>query len=321
MKESFHASQTISKTELKALMIRSDGPALRRFALQYLLYVGAALSLILGPVWHLPIWSQLIAGCIFTLLTMAMFAISHETSHNTAFHSRALNRWVLGLAGIPIYYTPTGFREFHFAHHRFTHDSKQDPEISVGGKPGLDWGSNILFYLVYVSGLPLLLFKCSWLMAAALSFLPGVWSHFLVFIPAHARQRQTWEARGALLLHLTWILAGLLFLPGLLYLLLAQWLGHSLLSFYLLTEHTGLPESGSILGRTRTTQTTALLKWLMWNMPYHAEHHAYPAIPWHALPKTHSLIKSELKASEKGYLHFHWRVLSRLLRGKVFREN
>ena len=34
---------------------------------------------------------------------------------------------------------------------------------------------------------------------------------------------------------------------------------------------------------------------LAWNMPYHAEHHAFPAVPFHNLPAVNRLIAPRLK--------------------------
>jgi len=39
-------------------------------------------------------------------------------------------------------------------------------------------------------------------------------------------------------------------------------------------------------------------------MPYHAEHHAYPAIPFHQLPNFHEVAKTHLKTTENGYIQF-----------------
>jgi len=39
-----------------------------------------------------------------------------------------------------------------------------------------------------------------------------------------------------------------------------------------------------------------------WNMPYHAEHHAYPAVPFHALPRLHQGIREKIANVEPGYV-------------------
>jgi fatty acid desaturase len=64
---------------------------------------------------------------------------------------------------------------------------------------------------------------------------------------------------------------------------------------------------------TRTTFTTALVRFLAWNMPYHVEHHVYPAVPFHNLPALHHLIRDELRVTAKGYAAFTRDYLSRRL--------
>ena len=41
---------------------------------------------------------------------------------------------------------------------------------------------------------------------------------------------------------------------------------------------------------TRTVYMNPLLRLLYWNMNYHVEHHMYPTVPFHALPRLHELI-------------------------------
>ena len=40
----------------------------------------------------------------------------------------------------------------------------------------------------------------------------------------------------------------------------------------------------------------------MWNMPYHAEHHLYPSIPFHHLPALHLKLRRQLKNVAPGYV-------------------
>ena len=50
--------------------------------------------------------------------------------------------------------------------------------------------------------------------------------------------------------------------------------------------------SVSCIPEASTTLTSGLVRLLMWNMPYHAEHHLYPSIPFHRLADAHALIGS-----------------------------
>jgi fatty acid desaturase len=48
-------------------------------------------------------------------------------------------------------------------------------------------------------------------------------------------------------------------------------------------------------------------------MPYHAEHHAYPSVPFHALPGLHHLVAARIVHHAQGYhraVPAAWRALS-----------
>jgi fatty acid desaturase len=67
-----------------------------------------------------------------------------------------------------------------------------------------------------------------------------------------------------------------------------------------------------MLENTRTTFTNAVVRFIAWNMPFHAEHHAYPSVPFHRLPDFHEIVRQHLKTTERGYARFHGRYASTL---------
>ena len=84
---------------------------------------------------------------------------------------------------------------------------------------------------------------------------------------------------------------------------IAPWiLGQAFLRPYLLAEHTGCGATRDCLENTRTTLSVTLVRLFAWNMPYHAEHHAYPAIPFHALPRLHAILRCRIEHVEPGYV-------------------
>jgi fatty acid desaturase len=52
----------------------------------------------------------------------------------------------------------------------------------------------------------------------------------------------------------------------------------------------------------------------MWNMPFHAEHHMYPSIPFHRLPAAHAAIRSRLGSLQPGYVRWNIDFIRNLLR-------
>ena len=52
---------------------------------------------------------------------------------------------------------------------------------------------------------------------------------------------------------------------------------------------------------------------IAWQMPYHAEHHLFPNVPFHALPAVHALVADRVVVEPRGYLAGQRRIIRRLL--------
>jgi fatty acid desaturase len=91
-------------------------------------------------------------------------------------------------------------------------------------------------------------------------------------------------------------------------------LGQPFLRLFLLAEHTGCAFDDDMLANTRTTYTNAAVLFLTWRMPYHAEHHSFPSVPFHALARVNALLPAENRVTAPGYVALHralWRQLRR----------
>ena len=100
----------------------------------------------------------------------------------------------------------------------------------------------------------------------------------------------------------------------LVYWLLPMILGQPVLRAITLAEHTGCSQDTNGLTNTRTTLTSWPVRFLMWNMPYHAEHHLYPSVPFHALPLTHTRLRERLAHLDHGYIAVNQAILRRVWR-------
>jgi fatty acid desaturase len=110
--------------------------------------------------------------------------------------------------------------------------------------------------------------------------------------------------RGQVALYLL-IAGGAIFYQStapLVYWILPVLLGQPLIRFILIAEHTGCNEESNGLTNTRTTLTSWPVRLLMWNMPFHAEHHLYPSIPFYVLPDAHMRIRARLMHLDDGYI-------------------
>ncbi|CCE03858.1 fatty acid desaturase [Bradyrhizobium sp. STM 3809] len=241
-----------------------------------------------GVGWALPL--MLLQGVLVAFLFMAM----HETAHKTAFASPALNIVVGYVSGFLIAWPYEYYCLFHWEHHRHTQDPARDPELIVGPRPRTETQLAIAY-----TGLLQLIGRLRLLVRHAVT---GTVT--FSWVPARRRATVVREARLYLAGYALALFASLMLHSAL---LLWVWvlplmLGQLVLRPYLYAEHTGCDHTRSAFENTRTTFTTRLVHWLAWNMPYHAEHHAYPAVPFHALPKLHAIVDGEIKYRGEGYV-------------------
>jgi Na(+)-translocating NADH:ubiquinone oxidoreductase F subunit len=71
--------------------------------------------------------------------------------------------------------------------------------------------------------------------------------------------------------------------------------GTWLMPIYGYTQHAGLAEN--VLDHRlncRTVYMNPINRYLYWNMNYHVEHHMFPLVPYHALPKLHEAVKHDM---------------------------
>jgi len=287
---------------LKALAVRRNGPALRRTVGHF-----GAIALTSVLLWSLRHtgWAVALIAVQGYLLAF-LFTAEHETAHQTAFRTRWLNYLVGHVSGLMILLPYEYYRAFHWDHHRYTQDPARDPELQLTVPRGR-WG-----VLLFWSGLPI------WWGRLTLLVRHGLLGRVNVpWVPETKKPLIVREARGYLLAYAT--IASASVATGS---TAALWLwitpvivGQWFLRPYQLAEHTGCDHSRNMLANSRTTYTNAFIRYFAWNMPYHAEHHAYPAVPFHALPDLHAHTKPHVKHTENGYLAATATVVRRLRQG------
>ena len=260
-------------TEIEGLTGRSNRTGLLRLGAHagLLLGTGVAIRLTTGSIWVAP------ALLAHGIVLVALFAGLHESVHRTAFSSRRLSDAVAATIGFLQLLPARHFRLFHLAHHRFTGNPAHDPEL-VTPRP-----ASLPRYVRHVSG-------CDhWAQRFG-----ELWRHArgrvsAPYVPEVQRGRIVREARWHAATYLM-IAAGAVatgWTAPVLYWWLPLLVGQPWLRLVLLAEHSGCPDVPDMLENTRTTLTAAPVRFLMWNMPYHAEHHAWTGVPFHALPLLH----------------------------------
>ena len=271
-----------------AFQEKSDLPGLIRLSAHWGLIVLIGWLIAIGA----PGWQALMI--VQGVQIIFCFTLLHETTHKTPFASLWLNEAVMHVCGFLVLLPPEWFRYFHFAHHRYTNDPERDPELA--GEKARTWAG----YLWRITGLPVWREHLAQIVKNALGRADDD------FLPAGRRARVKAEARVMVALYLGVLTALAMGQTWLFW----CWLGPALLGqpflrLYLMAEHGRCPPVANMLENTRTTFTSRLVRWIAWNMPYHAEHHAWPTVPFHKLPALHALTKPHLKKTSDGYLAFH----------------
>jgi fatty acid desaturase len=283
------ARRILPPDELKALAARADAPGLVRTGIHAsAIAAGAALVwATLGTWWVWP------AMFIHGLTLVTLFAPLHESVHYTAFRSRRLADAVGWVSGAAIGWNAPYYRYFHLAHHRYTQDPVRDPELAV--PPPTGWPS----FLVRLSG------WTHWKNRALelWDIGRGELGPRADWVPASAHAAVVRSVRLQIVVYggiaAVSIAAGSL--AALWYWILPVVLAQPALRAWLVCEHTLCPETDDPLVNTRTTLVPAAMRLLMWNMPFHAEHHLYPQIPFHALPAAHAKLRAHFAHVVTGY--------------------
>lgn len=294
--------ETSPSLALGELARRSDARGLRRLLAHFasVAACGAGYHYVLSLGVPVPVSALAAVPLGFTLVTF--FAAMHEGVHRTAFATRWLNDAVAWLSGLLSFYNSTFYRPYHGWHHRFTQLEGQDPELD-DPKP-----KDLASYLLELSAIPWWLGKLKTYFRLALGRTASYPFLSERIAPAVVR-----SVRLQMLVY--GLAAGLSLAAGrplfFVYWLAPVALAQPLLRAILLAEHVGCSNDGNPLTNTRTTYTLGVVRLLMWEMPYHAEHHRYPALPFFALKAAHVGLEPSLShVARHGYLGVHKRLLA-----------
>jgi len=298
----------VPRKVMKELMQRRDGPALRDTALWLGLLVvsGAGGVATWGTWWAVPFF--VVYGVLYGSACDSRW---HECGHGTAFRTSWMNDVVYHIASFMVMRNPVSWRWSHARHHTDTIIVGRDPEIGH--------------------------FRPPQLLATALHFvgIPDIWLHFRVlagnaagiitpdeadYIPQSERPKAIFAARLHVAIYaaaVVWALASWSLLPLMLIggpRIFGAW--HMVMTG--LIQHGGLAED--VLDHrlnSRTVYMNPASRWIYWNMNYHIEHHMFPMVPYHALPRLHALIKDDLPTPDPSILAAYRGMIATLWRQRT----
>lgn len=304
-------TRALTPAQLKDLSVRANLPGLIRSISHYALIalVGTLIWQVAtryGAMWAIPL--IIIQGYLIAFLFMAV----HEAAHKTVFTSRRLNEILGHVSSLMIVLPYEHYALFHWDHHRFTQDPDRDPELVTATIPSSDTKLAIAY-----TGIVQLTNRIRLLVRRALTG-----QAVAPWIPESKQGMVVREARIYALVYLALLIASIALCSTMLLWcwLVPLYVGQLFLRPYLYAEHTGCERTRSAYENTRTTYTDALTKWFTWNMPFHVEHHAYPSVPFHALPKLNAIIDERIAHRGQGYravTRETWRWFRRARQGGI----
>ena len=295
----------VPRSAMKELMRRRDDVAIRDTVLWYALILAAGMLafFLLGTYWAIPAF--LLYGTLYAGPADSRW---HEAGHGTAFKSRWMNELLYQLASFQVMRRPTVWRWSHARHHTDTLVRGRDLEIQA------QLPINPLGLAADFVGLKLapreflkaLVNATGHLAAEEKTFIPeSEW-------PKAITQARAWVLVYALLGALCFHLGSLV---PFLFIGLPSIYGAWLYNFFGLPQHACLPEN--VLDHRlncRTVMMNPAFRFLYWNMNYHVEHHMFPMVPYHALPRLYETVKDDCPPAYANTWAAYREILPALLR-------
>ena len=294
----------LTRRELKAFMARSNSHAFTRLGIwTVILMISSSLILLTYESWWI-----FLAMFIQGIIIVHHFSLQHECVHYTAFKTRKLNDIFGMLCGISIILPNQQFRYEHCDHHTYTQLKGKDPEL-------IELPISIRKYLWYISSVPYWNNKFKQIFRHFLGYLNDEDRAFLSDREALVVFR---EARSMVAIYVVILLICALtnYWAPLWYWVIPLFMGEPVMRFIRLTEHVGRPNVDDMRENTRTSLVSVPLRFLSWNMNYHAEHHYAASVPFHALPKLHKKLKGYVYVEKRGYLGAHIDIVMQLVGSK-----
>ena len=295
----------VPKEKMRDLLERHDGPAIRDTLLWFtlMLFFGSSGYLLWGTWWAVIPFA--FYGVLYASTSDSRW---HESSHGTAFKTDWMNNALYELASFMVLRESVPFRWSHTRHHSDTIIVGRDPEITVQ-RPANLWiifanFFNVMAVRLYVNNVFL---HCTGRLTVVER----------TYIPESEYGKVISRARIYAMIYAAVIAFSIYsgsILP-LMYVGLSSFYGAWLMPVYFYTQHAGLAEN--VLDHRlncRTVYMNAINRYLYWNMNYHIEHHMFPLVPYHALPKLHELIKADMPVPYNGLADAYREIIPALLR-------
>jgi Na+-transporting NADH:ubiquinone oxidoreductase subunit F len=298
-------NSSIPRDQFRALLVRRDGPAVRDTLLWFALIFGTGYW---GYLWWGSWWAVIPFALYGVLYGSSSDSRWHESSHGTAFKSDWMNNALYEIASFMVFRESTAWRWSHNRHHSDTIIVGRDPEIAVP-RPVSLWTVFLAFFAVPMSRNELgeILLHCVGKMKPDEQ----------TYIPEFEHRTLFFKARIYVLIY-TLVIGAAIYSQSILplmYVGLPTLYGSWLMVVFGLTQHAGLAEN--VLDHRlncRTVYMNPIFRFLYWNMNYHVEHHMFPLVPYHAVPKLHALVKDDMPTPYSGLWEAYREIVPALIK-------
>jgi fatty acid desaturase len=252
-------------------------------------------------------WKYVFCLPLYLLAGAALHGISlftHEAVHGTL----SKNRWVNAVAGaacaIPVLQNFSAYRVLHLRHHRHLGEDG-DPDHYANYTRwswlifGMNWARLLVGYPVYIIAIPILGFKQGAARARAGILAEVGATVAVVALVAMSPIPAVWIWQG-------WVIPMLII--------------NTLVNIRGMSQHTLLEHADDEVRGTRSILTVPVVRFFMCNENYHLEHHLYPGVPWHHLPKVHGALAEGLRKQGAPYISSYRSFVVEFIRGSLKRS-
>lgn len=279
------ADIVLDRKMLKALTRRSDARSLLRLGLCVgcLGALGFVYALSFG---HWTFWPALLVFGGASSLTL--YSLSHECSHGTVFRTRWLNETVFWITSLLFGQEVLYRRYSHAAHHTYTMYVGKDAQLPIvqpaSGLAYLIWYTGVFYHFLFVKIL-------------VLHALGKFTDKTREFIPIEELPRVVRNSRIFLGIYGAAAAVSIYLQSDFLlwFWLIPKLAGDPIMMAFAGSQHFEKSENVHDLREsTRSLQANPIIDLFYWNMSYHIEHHLYPMVPYHALPRLNAVIRDQL---------------------------
>lgn len=274
------------------------------FGILYLLGAGGAIFLAerLSTPWMLICCFPLYLLAAASLHGISLF--THEAVHGTLSKNRVINGILGAACAIPVLQNFSAYRVLHLRHHQHLGE-EGDPDHYANYTRWtwlvflMNWARLIIGYPAYIIAIPILGFKHGNARARAGILAEITATALVIGIILVSPIPSAWIWHG-------WVIPMLII--------------NTMVNIRGMSQHTLLEHCNDEVRGTRSILTSPVVRFFMCNENYHLEHHLYPGVPWHHLPKVHDALEPALRQQGAPYISSYHSFVAEFIRGSLKRS-